>query len=270
MIDIKQLALLYFSNDEPVTYKLKNTFNGDYLLKLSPILVKNWTIFESCLEVLLFEQQDYNDIEIIQMSYLDFILKVLSKQTDSDGNQIFLRKLFILFKESCGLEDISYGVYKNKNCLIIMEDNKERAIITSKEFDEIKEIMLHQNKFDYDNRYVNPEVKKLYETYIKSKNKNVENPTLEKQKIFVLSKTGITMKDINNMTYRAFSQVYRTNVQIDLYFANKMLQANERIKEDIIYPLFEKEKDKYADIFVGMNKLAELGISGTEQLQNMQ
>ena len=72
------------------------------------------------------------------------------------------------------------------------------------------------------------------------------------------------------MTYRTFSQIYQTNVRIDLYFSQKILQASEKYKvDDISYPLYEKEKDKYAELFVGMNKLSELGINGTEKLQNM-
>lgn len=267
MINIKQLEAMYFANDEIVPYGIKNSLNNkEYIINIKPILVKDWSLFGGCLDLFEYQQQDFNDINIISMNYLEFVVNILLKQE----NKIYETKLAMIFNYSCGINDIRLGTFRNKTCLVIFENNKEVAIITAKEFDEIRKIILYQNRYDYDDRYVNPEVKKLYETYVKSKNKNVENPTLEKQKIFVISKTGISMKDINNMTYRTFSQVYKTNVQVDLYFANKMLQANERIKDDVVYPLYEKEKDKYAELFVGMNKLSELGISGTEQLQNIQ
>lgn len=271
MINIKQLEMMYFSNDESVPYGLKNSLNGkNVILNIKPILVKDWSLFGGCLDLFEYQQQDYNDINILSMNYLDFVINILLKQVNEQNINVYETKLAMIFNYSCNISDIRLGTFKKKNCLVIFEDNKEVAIITAKEFDEIRKIILYQNRYDYDDRYVNPDVKRLYETYARSKNKNVENPTLEKQKIFVISKTGISMKDINNMTYRTFSQIYRTNVQVDLYFANKMLQANERIKDDVVYPLYEKEKDKYAELFVGMNKLSELGISGTEQLQNIQ
>ena len=83
-----------------------------------------------------------------------------------------------------------------------------------------------------------------------------------------MSNNGMSMKDINDMTYRTFSQVYQTNVQLDLYIARKILQASEKYKvDDVIYPLYEKEKDKYEELFVSTNKLSELGINGAENLQ---
>ena len=191
----------------------------------------------------MHEQQDYSDIKIISMSYLEFVCEVL---IPSDNvNNI---KLSTVLDMSLGLKDFRYKKVGKKKCLIIMdeiientfdEDGKivpkkkcNETIITPKEFDEIRKIILFQNIPNYDDRYVNPEVKRLYETYTKSKNKGMENPTLEKQKVFVISKTGILMKSINNMTYRTFSQIYTTNVRIDLYFSQKILQASEKYKID--------------------------------------
>lgn len=275
MVDIKQLELLYFQNDEPVQYKLRNEFiEEECVLEFKPILVKDWTIFESCMQILLYDQQDYKSLEIISMSYLEFIVKYLFEQDKED--QITQVRLLKLLEMSCGIDalEIRTGEIRGKTCLILCKTingvETSYGIITSTEFDDIKSIILHQNKYDYDDRYVDPDIKRLYEIYNKSKNKGVENPTLEKQKVFLISKTGMSMKDVNNMTYRTFSQVYMTNVRVDIYFANHILKASEKYKvDDVIYPLFEKEKDKYAELFVDANKLSSLGIDGAEQLQNI-
>ena len=60
------------------------------------------------------------------------------------------------------------------------------------------------------------------------------------------------MKDINDMTYRTFTQVYNYNVNVDLYFAQKILQASEKydMKEEAIHPLFKKEEDRLKSAFV--------------------
>jgi hypothetical protein len=90
MIDLEKLKLLYFQNDEPCPYRLKC---GVELL-IKPIKVKNWSIFESSLCVLQIEKNDIDDIKIIQMSYLEFIEKVIIPQ---DNNySICLGNIFII------------------------------------------------------------------------------------------------------------------------------------------------------------------------------
>ena len=262
MVDMDKLELMYFQNDEPIPYRLKNVVNVDgsvsqdgYDLFIKPIKVKDWSIFNNCLDIIMHELQDYNSVEIIQMSYLEFLLNVLLEQVSDEeiGENAF--KLSTILSMSLGIYEARKGKFKDRPCLTIHDENGVAlAIITHKEFNEIKKIILFQNIINYDDRYLSPEIKKEIAEYekIKYSNDNIVNPTLEKQKVFVISKTGISMKDINDMTYRTFTQVYNYNVNVDLYFAQKILQASQKydMKEDAIHPLFKKEEDRLKSAFV--------------------
>ncbi len=262
MVNIEQLTELYFSTDEPVPYNLKC---GVEIL-IHPIKVKNWSVFNSHLPILTTEKNETNDIQVIQMSYFDFLVNGMIQ------DETILQRLGILIKYSLHEDYISIEQNKGKNVLAVLNEDKTiKYFITSKEFDDIKKIILFQNIYDYDDRYISPDVRELYNTYVKAMNKNQEDPTLERKKVFVMGKTGNSIKEINEMSYRMFYQLYITNVEIDLYYARKMIQASTKyeVKEEPIYPLFEKKKDKYECIFTSTNTLSEKGITGAEQLNNL-
>ena len=262
MVDIDRLELMYFQNDEPIPYRLKNAVSKDgsvsqdgYNLFIKPIKVKDWSIFNNCIDIIMHELQDYNSVEIIQMSYLEFVLDVLLEQVCDEEISENAFKLSTVLSMSLGVYEARKGMFRNKPCLTLHDESgKTLALITPKEFNELKKIILFQNIINYDDRYLSPEIKKEIAEYekIKYSNDSIVNPTLEKQKVFVISKTGISMKDINDMTYRTFTQVYNYNVNVDLYFAQKILQASEKydMKEDAIHPLFKKEEDRLKSAFV--------------------
>lgn len=261
MVDIKQLEMMYFSNDVPVPYELKNELSKGRIIKISPIKVIDWSMFESCVDVISQDKQDYNDMEILSMSYLDFIYKILIPNgVNKGGASVNAIKLDKILELSLGEIDVSIGQYKKKNCLVL----NDKTIITSKEFEEIRKIILFQNIEDYDDRYVSPDVKQLYMEYLKTTNSSSVDPSLERKKTFVISKTGIMMSEINKMSYRVFHQIYLGAVETDMYYANKIIQSSQKydVKEEIIYPLFTKKKDKYANLFVSKssveNKLGKI------------
>ena len=266
MVDIDKLELIYFQNDEPVPYYLKNSIdeNGNmstdgYKLLIKPIKVKDWSLFNNCIDILMHELQDYNSVEIIQMSYLEFVTDILLDKVSDEEISENAFKLSTILSMALGIYEARKGMFRNKPCLTLHDENGcVVSLITPKEFNELKKIILFQNIINYDDRYLSPDIKKEIEEYekIKYSNENIVNPTLEKQKVFVISKTGISMKDINDMTYRTFTQVYNYNVNVDLYFAQKILQASQKydMKEDAIHPLFKKEEDRLKSAFVSKSE----------------
>ena len=266
MVDIDKLELMYFQNDEPVPYYLKNSIdeNGNmstdgYKLLIKPIKVKDWSLFNNCIDILMHELQDYNSVEIIQMSYLEFVIDILLDKVSDEEISENAFKLSTILSMALGIYEARKGMFRNKPCLTLHNENGDVvSLITPKEFNELKKIILFQNIVGYDDRYLSPDIKKEIEEYekIKYSNENIVNPTLEKQKVFVISKIGISMKDINDMTYRTFTQVYNYNVNVDLYFAQKILQASQKydMKEDAIHPLFKKEEDRLKSAFVSKSE----------------
>ena len=180
--------------------------------------------------------------------------------------------LIDICKLTLGYDKIAVGLHNNKKCLLLCDDESTvKYIITSKEFDDIMKIILNQNDANYDNRYVNPEVRELMEEYYKVRYSNVRTPSLEEKKAYVVSKTGMSMEQINDMIYRLFDLVYNSCINSEIYITQKMVQCAYKyeVKEDIKHPLFEPKKDPYAEIFEDAGILKEKGITGADGLNNL-
>lgn len=263
MVDLEDLELRYFCNGFDVPYKLKN--GG--ILNIKPILVKDYPYYEYSSTILEIKKNETDNIEIIKMSYLEFLLNIYITNEDCKNKLINLCNLCL------GYDYISVGKDKNnKTCLYLCnEDGEVEKIISSKEFDDISKIILNQNNYSYDNRYVSPEVRELMAEYYKVKYSDVYTPTLERKKAFVSSKTGLSFKVLNELTYREFDLMYNASVESEIYIGQKIIQASYKyeVKEDIKHPLFERKKDPYAEIFEDTSVLGSKGISGANQLNGM-
>lgn len=98
-IKIEQYKLLYFQNDEPCPYRTKD----GYELMINPVKVKDWSIFESSLDVLKIDKNSINNIDIIKMSYLDFLCSIVIPNDRISGT-----KLANVFYYSMGYENIQF------------------------------------------------------------------------------------------------------------------------------------------------------------------
>jgi hypothetical protein len=268
MIDVEYYTRLFFENDEPAPLLLNQGKN----IYVYPILVKDYPIYELCKDdVLLIDKNSISDINIIKMSYLDYICGYVAK--DKKYGKSFLNKFATLLKLVLHEDYIGVDTTKdNKYAIVIYEKNKNgeeiiKAIIKSKEFEDLKRIILHQNDRKYDDRYLSPDIRKAIEDYYKLKYSNCTAPSLERKKVYVISKTGILMQNINQMTYRTFDNVYKTLVDDDIYLANKILQSSEKydIKDEIKHPMMTKEIDEFDQVFSNADsfeKKVQQGASG--------
>lgn len=264
-IDIKDLEFKYFCNGYDVIYNIKE--GGE--LKIKPVLVKDYSYYETVKNILELPKNETNDINIIKMSYLEFLYNIIK------SNNLYKNYLLKICELCFGYKDIGFAKYNKKECLILCDDDSTiKYIITPKEFNDIIKIILNQNDANYDGRYINPDVKELMSQYYKAKYSNSRYPSLEEKKAYVTSRTGINIETINNMTYRYFDLVYNSSVNSEIYLTQKMVQCAYKydVKEDIKHPLFEPKKDPYAEIFEDTTILGEKGISGADKLnaQNAQ
>ena len=262
VVDLKLLELQYFCNGYDVPYEIKS--GG--ILNIKPILVKDYPFYEASKNILEIQKNEINDVQVIKMSYLEFILHLTST------SEVLANSLINICKLCLGYEKIAIGEHNNKRCLFLCDDNEiVKYIVTAKEFDEISKIILNQNDANYDNRYVNPEVRELMNEYYKARHTNIRIPQLEEKKAFVISKTGMELERINNMSYRLFDLIYNSCVNSEIYFAQKMVQCSYKyeVKEDVKHPLFEVKKDPYAEIFEDTGILSSKGITGAEKLNDL-
>ena len=260
-VDIETLKLLYFQNDEPCPYKLK----CGYEVMLYPVKVKDWSIFERSLVLFQIDKNKINDIEVIKMSELDFVIKLCEQNEDYS---LCLANILLY---SMHEQNVALSTLNNKNVIAFCDENDNtKGYITHNEFNDIKKIILYQNIYDYKDMYVDPDVQQLYDDYYKIKNKNSKTPTLEEQKTYVLSKCSFTMKEINEMSYRMFSQIYKHAIGDIIYIGRKIIQGSYKYQvDDFQHPLYEKEKDRFAEIFEDTSVLSNKGISGAEQLNSL-
>ena len=137
----------YFYFDLPVEYKIK-----DKTLLIYPITVKDSEIFLSSMSVIDIDKNASDSVEIIQMSYLAFIYKILFQ------NEINISKFVNILKYCLHVEDPYIGFDDNSRPYLNINDDFS---IGPKDFDNIRKIIMYQNLIHYDDEYINPEIKKM-------------------------------------------------------------------------------------------------------------
>lgn len=242
MVDYELLRINYFQNDYPCPYTLKN--GGDILIY--PILVKDYSLYEYYKQIMELDKNSINDIEIIQMSYLDFLVGMVFKEHKEESSKLYGLLNLILKEENILI------VEKDKKYHIVIADDEDniKYIIKSKELEEIYKISCYQNDINYEDIRYSEDVKQAINDYYTLKYKNSHSPTLEEMKAFVTSKIGVLMKDLNEMSYRNFFMVYESALGSEMYIGQKIIQASEKYKvDDFQHPLFTEKKNKLDEVF---------------------
>lgn len=246
MVNLEELNLEY-----NVSYLLKCGFTID----ISHILVKDWNVLENCLELLKLYKNESEDPNVIGMTYLEYIRFLeINDKTNQISNMfnVLLANCIPIINGKFG----GWDKHKNKLVYVITDENNNSLFyITSKDFEDIKQIILNQNFYNYDDTYLSPIIREAIIKQRKVESKGLTLPTLEKQKIYVMGKTGMSKNAIDNMTYRDFSQIYKMKVDEDIYFAKNIIKSGYHctIDEYISHPLYQKEKGILDEILIDAN-----------------
>lgn len=243
IVDDKQLEYYeqyYFANELPVPFKVKD---NNYIIYIRPVTVSMFPFYQHNVGILLIDKNRISDAKIISMSYLQYLVEVVLQDEE------YQRALVKILNLSLG-DDYTFIVGHHENGKVYLGVKQGEQIlckINAKEFDKISEIILNYNDRNYDNRYVSEDMRKAMEDYYRIKFKDKYMPTLEEKKAFVSFKSGLTLKQINEMSYRYFDIMYNQCIENDLFFSQKIIQASEKYKvnDEIVYPLFKKKNDKF-------------------------
>lgn len=257
VVDIDIYENNYFVNMEKCPYDIKSPQSTIYI---KPVNVKDYNVYQWAKGILDIEKNTINDIDIIQMSYLKFIT---TKMFEMDENS--KHKLWWILYLCLGEEYWAVG----NNCLIICEeDSTVKYVISAKEFDDIRRIILFYNDVDYDEQYVSPEVKELAQTYYKAQSKNIVSPSFEKRKAYVSGKTNRTFQELNTLTIREFDLIYKSCLDSERFLTDKIIQASYKydVKENVVHPLFRPKEDPYAELFTSTSTLSAKGVQGAENI----
>lgn len=247
MIDLQYLERSYFWVDKPVPYKICDKKQ----IEIHPIKVKDSELFLSWIDILNIDKNSIPNPKYISMSYLDFILQVLilSKEKNSP---IFAQKLCNILALCLNWVDDSIDVQylRPNDPILIYKDQK----INSKYFEDIRRIILYQNILDFDDSYINPDVKKVIEEQEMLQAKQYAVPNLERKIAIISSHTGITKQEQLNMTYRShcllFKEVVeevefstiRTGVLVGNMFSEKKIDIDDWI--------YKRNRGKFEKYFV--------------------
>ena len=246
-VNIEQLKK-YFFKGLPIEYLTKYGSVNIY-----PILVDEWDIFENNYDILLQEKNKIPIPEIIQMSYLQFLIEVLFIE---EKYQNKFRKIMSLCLHE---KNLNIRYIDNKYYVVITDDDKNiKTMINYKDFDNIKKIILYKNIDGYDDEEISDDVKKVMEDYLKLTNGNYEPVTLEDKLIFLGNETGLKLNDMLQMTYREFTKRFDMAVSRMDYTINRTaeLSGNVKFEQPIEHILYKKKKNKFEKFFVKKDEIS--------------
>ena len=124
--------------------------------------------------------------------------------------------------------------------------------INSEEYDLLRNIVLYYNIPDYDDEYIDPELKKDLEEVARLKNPNNVQPSLEKQKSCIVSAgVAYTYESLNDLSIRKLVLLLRTIDARLHYFAYRQAEASGFVsfKNELTHWIYGAEKNnKFEDI----------------------
>lgn len=245
-IDIDYLKEVYFTFDKPVKYTLLHGVE----INIYPVILENSIFFNSSYGILDIDKNSSSDPEIISMSYLKFLLlKILSE--DNHKQQFYNICHLCLHMENPYLI-----LDENKKALLIELDAETKSpifIITQKEFEDIRRIILYQNILNYDDEYINPELKKAMKEQDELLSKKIIAPSLERKIAIISTHTGITQKEQFGMSLRSHSLLFNEVVGEVNYQAIKAISLYAG-KTEMVEWIYPKNKNKYDEYITTVEK----------------
>ena len=234
-IDIEVLEKGYFYFDKPVPYKLSDTTHVD----ITPVSVYDSEVFLSSCDILQIDKNALNSVEIIQMSYLDFLLKVMLP-TDKSG--LLLDKLSNIFRLCLGMKTWKLKVKEKQKLSIVAPDDSFE--ITGKQFDDIKRIILYQNVPHYDDTYIDPDLKKMMDEVDRLKSQGISAPNLERRMAIITAHCGIDKQTLMQYTMRSLQLLFEECAgEVEFTTLRPIMLYAGKAKE-LEHWIYKKKKDR--------------------------
>ena len=245
MLDFDILARSYFWFDLPVPYKI----NKEQEIQIYPIKVQDSEKFLSWIDILSIDKNSLPDATYISMSYLEFLFTVFIQSPQAKISQASILKLSSILKVCLKMEgNISIQFNVNHKPYLIYKD----IVINGQQFEDIRRIILYQNLIDFDDSYINPDVKEAIDEVERVKNRNIEAPNLERRMAIITAHCGLSKETQMAMTYRSHSvygEVDYTTIRTPILIGNMFSKQKVEI-DDWIY---KKKQGKYEKYFTDID-----------------
>lgn len=255
-INIDFLERVYFYFDEPVSYLLQNK----NIIYINPITLKQSEFFLQCADILNINKNESSSVEIIQMSYLDFL--VFHKMKEEREKY----KLGYLLNICLNLKNPRIQIDEKGKSYIVDGENSD-TIITSKDFEDIRRIIMYQNILHYDDSYINPDLKKAIEETNELKNKNLVPPNVERKIAIITSHTGLSKEEQLRMTFRSHSVLFEEVVrEVDYSTARSICLLGGKDMENWI---FRDKKGKFEGYVMDADSYTKVISGNNSGLENV-
>lgn len=167
-------------------------------LKLHPIKLVDADEFYDLVQCLAIPKNDFQEPEIIRMSYLEFLIAMSQYP---EGYEV-LRKLLLLYEMVFKTSDITIDVNDNQMVFIIVDGVKLHEM----DFDKIKSLIGEMNLVDLEDEMMDLETKNEIREAEKflAKKKKEKGANLEQQIIAYHCALGISYEEIENLTIFQF------------------------------------------------------------------
>lgn len=199
--------------DSPIEYKE---------LKIYPVKVKDYFYFYSYVGCLLLEKNSIPDINIIQMSYLDYMYKISLEE----------KKMYVLM--FTGLMALCLNIEIKD--IVAKYDSKSKptfvindVVYDSKDFDEVKSIICEQNLVDLPDETISKEIRdKIQEAReLKERLEGNSNDTasIEDLIVSISVSTGMPPESIYEFTIRKFNKMIQrldAKLHYEIYLSASM------------------------------------------------
>lgn len=257
-LNFEALGELYFAYDEPVPYQLKT---GATLL-IRPVLLKDSIIFLQSCDLLDIDKNSSSDVEVIQMSYLRYLNERILQHQDEQVAKSSKQKLVNICILCLGME-LPY-LARNERGKLVLRDLKHEAItVTEKEFEDIRRIIMHQNFPDYDDEYIDPDLKKAMNEVKALKAAKLAPVSTERRMNIVMAHCGYSKEAIKAMTYRAFNNLYAEVVGEVDFSATWPIALYAGKTKDVGHWIYRERKDKYSEYIKPLDEYTQsMGADG--------
>lgn len=269
MENVKEYVEQFVTFGNPVEYK------G---LKIKPILAKDALRFLDAVSVLQIEKNKIPSVEIIQMSYLEFMVNfmmayneymadfiwILQHALGMEENEKFIIEGFepneILIEELPS-EEIVYRINGWDFELKLCHPRGAELLLcgvkfTSREFDDLRRIILYQNIFEYDETPMSDDFRRVVEQYYAIKNRGIHKPDLEDKAVAIILNTAYTFDSLQEVPFRSFEKLFYDGVGKIDYIATKSLEPHLKEGKSIDHWVYKPIREKYSEVFSDANEFA--------------
>lgn len=239
--------------DLPIKFK-KNIEDLEFI-ELFPVKMEDYMLFQLCSNIITKNKNKTPSVEIIKMSYLDYIFYLMNDIDDVKMRELYSYMFYNILRLVFKKDDIQYIKENNKYSLKI-----DDFIIDGENFDAIKDIIIAQNLPDYDDTYIDPKVEEVLleaERFVNRHKKKMGS--LEDQIICVLISTNLKMDDIAQLSLRKFSKIlqrvdYKLHYEI---YKSASLSGMVSFENEIDHWMTEIKHERFSGVVVDSDNLTD-------------